>query len=194
MLPELSGQSKMGFENYNYLGKGSSGVFIPTLSFETRNNWHAELRYNYEDVKTVSVYAGKAFFGGKQLTYSITPMAGFASGTFTGLSLAANTDLEWKNIFLSAQSQYSMATRTGSTDFIFSWSELGYCISKNGFAGLALQYTRQEGTSVTEPGLFAGLEFGNLSLPVYVFRPLHAERFWVVGLTYEMNLNKKQKK
>jgi hypothetical protein len=193
MQPELSAQSKMGFENYNYLGQGSDGAIVPMVSFETKNNWHAEIRYNYDEVNTISFYAGKTFSGGKDFAFSITPMAGFAAGDFTGYSLATNIDLEWKNFYASTQSQYSIGAGKEMGSFFFNWSELGYTISKNLFAGLAIQYTLEKGENIKEPGLMAGLSFGNLSLPVYVFQPFGNERYWVVGLTYELNLTRKKK-
>src|ERR1044072_5771641 len=68
---QLSAQSKLGFENYNYWGQQSQGTFVPLIHFETNKNWYAELRYNYEDAQTISFYAGKTFSGGNNLTYSI---------------------------------------------------------------------------------------------------------------------------
>jgi hypothetical protein len=192
MLPDLSAQSKMGFENYNYLGKGS-GSIVPMINFESRNNWHAEVRYNYEDINTVSAFGGKTLSGGKGLSFSITPMAGFSAGTFNGVSFAANTDFEWKNFFLSAQSQQSFGFKANNPGFFFNWSELGYSITDNFYAGTAIQYTRQEGINSTDHGFFAGVEFRNISIPVYLFKP-GKESYWVLGLTYEIQFKTKIKR
>jgi hypothetical protein len=53
-------------------------------------------------------------------------MAGYCIGKFTGLSLATNAEVEWKDFYLSTQTQYSLATKKDIANFFFSWSEAGY--------------------------------------------------------------------
>src|SRR5450432_2320385 len=93
------GQSKIGIENYNYMGRANKNVIVPMIHIETKNNWYAELRYNYEEVQTLSAFLGKTFTGGKSFAYSITPMAGVSVGNFGGLSFAANMEIDWKNFY-----------------------------------------------------------------------------------------------
>ena len=127
-------------------------------------------------------------------------MAGYSTGRFTGLSLAINTDAEWKKIFLSSQTQYSLSIKKNDSliikknadNFFFSWSELGYNFSDHFFAGLAMQYTCQAGENDFKPGFLAGLSFKNLSFPCYVFSPFHPGRYFVLGVNYEFNLSKKK--
>jgi hypothetical protein len=187
-------QSKWMFENYNYIRQPEAASFVPMLHFETANNWYGELRYNYEDVKTVSLFGGRSFNGGKNITYTITPMLGASAGQFAGVTFATNAEIEWKNIFLSAQSQYSKATKTSSSSFFFNWSELGYSIGNNVYAGVALQYTKEQEAAYTEPGLFAGISFKNVSIPFYVFSPFNNSRYFVLGLNVEYNAGKKKNK
>ena len=49
-------QSKWVFENYKYWGQNNISTIVPTVHFETGNKWCGELRYNYEDIETVSVF------------------------------------------------------------------------------------------------------------------------------------------
>jgi hypothetical protein len=189
---KIYAQSKWVFENYNYWGRQTTGIFVPMIHFETKNNWYAEMRYNYEEVQTISFYGGKTFSGGKAITYSITPLAGFATGRFTGISVAVNTEMDWKNFYVSSQSQYSQALKKDSRDFFFSWSEMGYNISRNVFTGLSMQYTRQLGKAEAEPGCMAGINFKNISVPFYVFNPFNSSCYFVLGLNYEYNLKKRK--
>ena len=186
-------QAKTGVENYSLLSRGDNYVWMPVIHYQSKKGIYAELRYNYEELNTVSLYGGKTFAGGKELQFSITPMIGFAVGDFNGVSFATNTEVEWKNIYLSAQSQFSMSTKTGEPDFFFSWSELAYNFSKNIFGGLAIQYTRQQGLNETEPGVVAGVNLKDFSIPVYVFNPFSSKPYFIVGLNYEFNFNGKQK-
>jgi hypothetical protein len=187
-----SAQSKWVFEHYNYIRQAENTVFVPMFHFETGNKWYTELRYNYEDANTVSLFAGKSMSAGNDFSFTVTPMAGYSVGRFTGVSLAANVDVEWKDFYVSTQSQYSLGTRKDVTSFFFNWSEIGYSISDRVFAGVAMQYTLQEGLKSFEPGLLAGLSFKNISFPVYAFSPFNAERYFVIGLNYEYNFKKKR--
>jgi hypothetical protein len=192
MQHNVSAQTKWGFENYNYWGHQTPGVFVPIVHFETKENWYAELRYNYEDIQTLSLYSGKIFAGGHSVQYSVTPMLGLSVGKFTGVSLATNAEAAWKDFYVSSQTQYSMAAKRNATNFFFSWSELGYNVSRNFFTGLASQYTLQTGRNDFEPGFLAGLNFKNVSFPFYVFSPFRAGRYFVLGLNYEYKLKKKE--
>jgi hypothetical protein len=185
--------SKWVIENYNYLGQQGSGVVVPILHFETKRNWYAELRYNYEDNQTLSFFGGKTFKGGNNFGYSITPLTGFSIGRFTGFSIGINSDLEWKGFYVSSQTQQSFGTKKENVDFFFSWSELGYNVTESFFAGVAMQYTRQLDYKSFEPGFVAGLAIKNFTFPVYVFSPFSTGCYFVVGVNYEYYLQKKKK-
>lgn len=123
LLPNKSeAQFKWVIENYNYPGQPGAGAVVPMIHFETRKNWYAELRYNYEDIRTISFFGGKTFKGEKFFEYSITPLVGFSAGTFTGISAGANIGAEWKNFYLSSQTQYCAGTKKDVPDFFFSRS------------------------------------------------------------------------
>lgn len=179
-------------ELYKYIGTGGEGSFQPLAHIRSPNNWYGEIRYNYEDAQTLSLYGGKTFSGSKLVEYSITPMAGYSKGVFTGISLGVNTDAEWKKFYFSAQSQYSISSKTKEDTFLFSWSELGYSITDHFFTGFSLQYTRTICQTDLEPGIVAGICFKNFEMPFYIFKPLRSERYFVLGLSYEFNLGKKK--
>jgi hypothetical protein len=195
---DIQAQEKIGAELYYYYK--TTPAIQPLIHMQSANSWYAELRYNYEDAKTLSLYGGKTFSGGNYIQYTITPMAGLSTGRFTGVSLAFKGDLEWQDLFLSSQTQHSIAIRTNdslaakknASNFSFSWSELGYNFSDHFFAGLAMQYSRQANENDFEPGLLAGLSFNSLSFPCYVFSPFRPGRYFVLGVNYEFNLKKKK--
>jgi hypothetical protein len=187
-------QSKWMFENYNYIKQPGAAAFVPMLHFETKNNWYGELRYNYEDVRTISLFGGRTISGGKSVSYTLTPMFGVSAGQFTGLTSALNIDVEWRDFYVSVESQYSKTLKKDQADFFFNWSELGYSISEHVFTGLAVQYTREQDATYTEPGVFAGFSFGNVSIPFYAFSPFRSDRYFVLGVNVEYNLRKKKNK
>ena len=193
-------QWKAGIEQYVYTHTALSEAIVPVCHLQSADNFYAELRYNYEDIKTLSIYGGKTFSGGNRLRYDITPMAGFSTGRFTGISFAFNADLEWESFFISSQTQYSLtikkkdsiAIKKNAGSFFFSWSELGYNFSRYFFAGLAMQYTRQKGKNDFKPGFLAGLNFKNLSFPFYLFSPFHPDHYFVLGVNYEFSFKREK--
>ena len=191
MQHELSAQSKWVFENYNYWGQPGTTSVVPIIRFEAKNNWHAELRYNYEELQTLSVFGGRTFNAGDQLHIGITPLAGFSAGKFTGISAGVNTDIKWKKMYLSAETQYSAAIKNKEHNFLFTWSELGYNVTSHFFAGVSYQYTGITQTTESNPGLFAGLNWKGFSIPFYVFNPFATGKYFVLGVNYECYLKKK---
>lgn len=183
-------QAKGGVETYNYLNRGKEYAWIPVVHFQTRSKAYMEMRYNYEEMQTFSFLGGKTFTGGSDLLFSITPMAGFSVGKFTGVTFAANAEADWKKIYVSTQSQYSMATKKTMTNFFFNWSELNYYVLRNFFAGLSMQYTRQRNINQVHSGFVAGLDFKGVTIPFYVFNPFQQSRYFVLGFNYEYHLKK----
>lgn len=185
-------QAKSGLENYNQLSGGSDYIWMPIMHYRATNGMYAEFRYNYEETNTVSLFAGKVFEGGENVEFSFVPMLGYSSGNFSGVSFALNSDVEWKKLYFSSQSQFSVGTNKGINNFFFSWSEAGINFSKSFFAGTALQYTYQQKRSEIDPGLVAGVSIKNISIPVYVFKPFNPGNYFIVGLNYEFNFKKRK--
>ncbi|MEI2737932.1 MAG: hypothetical protein V9F01_04015 [Chitinophagaceae bacterium] len=186
-------QAKSGLENYNMLNQQQEYLWMPILHYQAKNGVYTEIRYNYEEVQTLSFYMGKVFSGGENFEFNLTPMLGISTGEFNGISLAINAETEWKNFYLSSQTQYSIATKENNDNFFFSWSELGYSIADKVFAGVAIQYTRQSGVNNLEPGFVGGVEFKNITIPLYVFNPFGNERYFVLGINYEFHFKKKHR-
>ncbi len=186
-------QAKSGVENYNQLNRECEYLWMPIAHYQSAKGLYAELRYNYEDSKTFSFFGGRTFVANKAIDFSLTPMIGLSVGNFKGLSLAANTDIEWKNWYLSSQMQYSLSLSDKFANFYFCWSEAGYNISENFYTGLAVQYTRQEGDNDFQPGFLAGVSFGNVSVPLYVFSPFRPGQYIILGINYEYQLKKRNK-
>lgn len=192
MLSLFCGAQHAGkIEMYRYMANDVPSFLQPSGHFRSSKGWYAEMRYNYEDAQTLSLYGGKNFSGGKDLEYSLTPMIGYSAGKFNGISLAGNIDLDWKGFYFSSQSQASRSVDEREDDFLFTWSELGYSITRHFFAGISTQFTRQAGENLTEAGMLAGLSLGNLEIPLYMFSPFSKSRNFILGVSYEFDLSGK---
>jgi len=185
---ESGAQAKSGLENYSFLGAGRAYSWMPVMHYESARGEYAEVRYNYEEQATVSVFAGKRFSTGQRKVCSFTPMLGFSAGIFSGISPALNAELEWGNLFITAQSQYSFSMGNKDKSFFFNWSEMGYAPVKGFFTGAVVQVTSDREKVLIETGFMAGIEIGKFSIPVYLFNPFGRHRYLMFGINLEYSL------
>ncbi len=178
-------QSGIGLEQYFYFGKSQDVSLVTIGYYQSAHNWYGEVRYNYEERKTMSLYAGKTFYGGKKLSYTVTPMLGVLVGQYNGGSVGTNLDVSYKNFDLLSQVQYIFSKNDRSRNFILNWSELSYQILSFLKSGMVLQQsTVYQSPLKVEAGAFIGLSYKNWELPVYVFSPFSKDRNYVIGISY----------
>lgn len=179
-------QSILNVEKYTSLESGKQLSVMPIVSFETRNKWQAQARYNYEEAQTASLHMGRTFSTQGNVIFHFTPLLGIVAGKLNGLSAGLNTEAECGNFFGSASFQYVRSHRYKEQNFFYNWSEAGYNISDRVYAGLSLQYTGQQGDDYVEPGILAGLNFKNVSFPCYVFNLLRPDTYVVMGISFSI--------
>ena len=187
-------QSEVNFEQYHVVSPGRSYQYMPVLHYQHPKNWYAEARYNYEDLETFSLYLGRAFnVVSNDLNFSFVPMLGGSVGRFNGISTGLNIDMDYNKFFFSSQSQYSKSTNQYGSDFLYSWSEIGYKSLKWLYAGLSVQHTFDRVTgNELQPGVMIGFTFNRFTIPVYTFEPFNSGRNFIVGLTMEWKHTKRK--
>ncbi len=179
-------QSKNGIENYNLLSKQAPYVWMPIVHYRAKKGFYTEARYNYEELRTGSVYMGKSFSKEGNISYTVTPMGGIVFGDFNGGSIALNFDAEYKKYFFSMQTQYTISKDDASKNFYFNWSEVGINATDWLFTGISSQFTKLKNQqSSPEFGVLVGLSIGKLSIPVYIFNPFNNSRNFTVGINAE---------
>jgi hypothetical protein len=185
-------QAKAGLETYSFHRDGQSYVWMPVIHYESGKGTYAEMRYNYEDINTASIFLGKSFHVGSN-RIDVKPMIGISAGHFNGISFALNADAEMGSFFWSCESQFSIASKKSNTNFFFNWSEAGINVTKNLFAGLSYQYTIESSNTESSPGILAGVSFGNITIPFYLFQPFSNNQLLVLGFNYEYKLKNRHK-
>ena len=189
----VKSQSHGGFEQYYYAGRGMSAI-VPKIYYETQHHWYGEVRYNYEQLQTVSFNAGKTFLHKKLLSYSVTPFAGLVLGRLTGETIGLNMKVDYKSWFFSFESQYTFSPKRKATNFFFNWSECGYELNGCIYTGVALQLTRPfEVKSNWQPGVMMALMYKSWTFPVYVFNPAGNNPNFVVGINWEWKYGEERK-
>lgn len=195
VLPLITlAQAKSGVESYNQVVPGKEYTWMPVMHYQSVKGFYLETRYNYEAVKTFSVFSGKVFEKRRgSLTSGFTPMIGLSFGDFNGISAGLKLDLARGQVSFSSEMQYSISLSPGTASFYFNWSEALVDLSDHFFAGLALQFTGESGKALVQPGLVTGLSIGNFCLPVYFFNPFAGNRSLMVGLNYECQMSGRKK-
>ena len=86
---------------------------------------HIEARYNYEDLRTGSVFVGTTGRSGDRVKLEGTAMVGGVFGTVDGVAPALRfTLLAWKIDFF-IEAEYVIHLRATDASFFYAWSELG---------------------------------------------------------------------
>jgi hypothetical protein len=187
MQHNLQAQAKLGIENYNSVSRSEPYLWIPIISRTGANGLHTEMRYNYEERKTGSVYIGRKFGRDSTFSYAFTPMLGWVFGQYNGGSLALNMDLGYKRAYISVQSQYSLSSEGSAGNFFYGWGEVGYEATGWLYAGVSCQLTKpyKEKTE-TEYGMLVGFNIKKMSIPVYVFSPFNDKINFLIGINLEL--------
>ncbi|MEP6677151.1 MAG: hypothetical protein ABJA78_18465 [Ferruginibacter sp.] len=179
-------QSKNGMENYHTVGKATDYNWAAVLHHATKKGLYAEMRYNYEDINTVSIYGGKNFKTGDAIKISVTPMLGLLFGKYKGASFATNFEMVYKKITMSAQLQYTGSKEKRDDNFFYNWSEFIWQPVEWLYGGISVQQTKLYATELkNETGIVVGFEMKKVIIPVYLFGPFTNSRNLMIGLNME---------
>jgi hypothetical protein len=146
--------------------------YTSVVAAADRDALHLEARYNYESIGARSAFVGWTFAGGKQVTWSITPLVGGAWGDIRAFIPALEAAAAWGPFDCYVEAEYvrDNADRTGS--YTYAWSELGWRPAEWLRVGLAAQRTRAYGGERDyQPGPFGQLTWGPVTLGGYWFNP-----------------------
>jgi hypothetical protein len=196
VLTSAHAQSTATVEQYYYTRTaGSEAMMTPMANFTSANNWYGEARYNFDELNTFSLYAGKKFSGDGVLSWEATPLVGGLMGQMTGGSVGMNFGVDYRKIFFASQSQYSFSIENSVDKYFYNWSELGYNATSWLYAGVAVQQTNIYKTiGKLEPGCMLGVSIKNWTIPLYAFNTNGDERYFVLGVNWQWEGKKKKSK
>jgi hypothetical protein len=180
-------QKNFGIDQDYYIYQKHSSSIVPLVYYQTESNWYASFRYNYEEDQTASLQFGKTFSQEGKLSYSITPLAGWLAGKFSGIAIGSMVEIERGKFSFYTEPEYCREFRNKGENFFYNWAELSIHPHRLFYTGLALQTTRTKESFTSEPGLVFAFNLKNFEIPLYLFRsPEHAAYFvvgvhWAVG-------------
>ncbi len=154
-----------------YIIAGEDGYASPT--FTADHKWlHLEARYNYENIRTASLWAGYNFSWGKTWQFAVTPMIGGVFGLTNGIAPGCEASVEWKKLTLSIDNEYVFDTTTKSGNFYYTWPQFTYQALDWLKIGLVAERTRAFQTKLdVQRGFFVGFTRKKLEFTTYVFNP-----------------------
>jgi hypothetical protein len=169
-----------------YLVQNGRDYVNPNLVAD-RGWLHLEARYNYEAIKTGSLWLGYNFSFGKKLAFEVTPMFGGVFGDITGIAPGYTISISYEPIEFSTQGEYFFDAGNRSENFFYSWSELS-CAPVTWFrAGVVIERTKAFGsTSDIRPGPLVGFKYKKVDFTTYWLSPGSPDAAFIftVGLNF----------
>lgn len=160
-------------------------VFLP-IFIADKGNLHLEARYNYEDLKTFSGWAGYNFFGGDEFEYFLTPMIGAAIGRTDGIAPGLEFTLSYAGFELYSESEYLFDFESSEYNFFYNWTDLTYSPLDWIWFGISGQITKVNETELeTDRGLILGAEYRNFEITGYFYNPFTDDYFFMLALNKE---------
>jgi len=146
-----------------------SSYFSP-IFYADRGTLHLEARYNYEDRETGSVFLGRNFEFGENVTFTAVPMVGLVLGSTMGVAPGAEVGMSWRRLELYAESEYVIDVEESSDSFLYTWLEATVAPVDWLRVGLVAQRTRTYETGLdVQRGLLVELSRGRLSFGFHWF-------------------------
>ncbi len=166
-----------------------SSYFSP-IFYADRGALHLEARYNYEDRETGSVFIGRTFEVGENVTLTAVPLFGVVLGNTMGVAPGAEVGISWRRLELYAESEYvfDLEANEGSDEsFFYTWVEATVAPVDWLRFGLVSQRTRTYETGLDiQRGLLIELSHGNLSFGFHWFNPDRKEdQIFAYAMGYE---------
>ena len=147
---------------------------------------HLEVRYNYEDLRTASVWVGYTFEGGSTLSWELTPMLGGVFGATNGTAPGFKGSLTWWKLDFYTEGEYVFDAGDSSDSYFYNWSELGVTPVDGLRCGMVTQRTRvYEMGRYIQRGPFVGVAYRSLEATAYLLDADRGKPIVVVAATVE---------
>jgi len=154
-----------------YLAQHSRDYANP--NFTADHDWlHLEARYNYEALKTGSLWLGYNFSVGTKLTLEATPMIGGVFGDITGIAPGYAISISYEPIEFFTQGEYFFDSAIHAGDFFYSWSELSYAPASWCKVGVVVDRTKAFGSNIDiRRGPLVGFKYKKVDFTTYWLSP-----------------------
>jgi hypothetical protein len=154
------------------------GYFVPDEQgyadpiFTADHRWlHLEARYNYEDLRTGSLWLGYNFnLNPKKIDITLTPMIGGVFGRTNGIAPGCEASLTYEKLNFWVTNEYVFDIGDKSASYFYTWPQVTYSPFDWLHVGLVAQRT-QAIQSDTQGGFLFGLSHKNTEFTSYILDP-----------------------
>jgi hypothetical protein len=156
---------------YGYFVPAETDYPQPTVSVDWRF-LHFEARYNYEDMRTASLWTGYTLRVGDEVTFELTLMLGGAFGGSNGIAPGYLMTLSYWRLELYTEGEYLFDFAAKDDWFYYTWSQLSVSPLDQLRVGIVVQRTRAYETELElQRGFLIGFDYEMLALTFHVFNP-----------------------
>ncbi len=159
----------------------------PTITvLADHSSIHIESRYNYEDINSLSVFAGWNFEKQyNKLDISVTPMAGAVVGHTNGILPGLEFNASYKRFTLYSENEYMLDFKGRENYFFYSWTQLSAQTLKNIQVGVLAQSLRWYKTKFDiQRGIYAEYNIGSFTFDAYYFNLFTSSDFAIVSACF----------
>jgi len=156
--------------------------YLLPIFYADYDRLHLEARYNYEDFRSLSFFAGRNFGIGKELQLEVIPMLGGVIGNTFGVIPALEVDLAYWDLELYSEAEYIFDLQDSRGNFFYNWAELSYYPLDWLQLGITSQQTREKSNDwLVENGLVGGFSYSDYSALIYFFNPGGDDLFCIIS-------------
>jgi hypothetical protein len=179
---QVSAFWKFSTEVYFYYLPEEDFYTMPIISSD-HGQLHLEARYNYEDSRSLSFFAGRTFSIGEKLQLEVIPMMGGVVGNTLGIIPALEFDLAYWNLEFYSEAEYVYDLQDDQNNYFYNWTELN-CYPLDWLQlGVTSQQTREvEADWSIENGILTGVNHSDYSGVFYLFNPGRSDPFYIFSL------------
>jgi len=173
---------KWSFSANNYYYNVPEDNTLTFIGIADHKKLHLEVRYNYEDDRTASAFAGWRFAANGEVELEVLPMLGIVFGNTNGVAPGLELSALFRKFDFYSESEYVFDFSTKENNFLYTWGELAINI-KSFRTGLSWQRTVLYHTDYDiQHGVLAEYTFGRLTTGAYYFNPFSNADFVVISL------------
>jgi hypothetical protein len=162
-------------------------TYFSPIFYADRGALHLEARYNYEGLDTGSVFVGRTFETGENVTLTAIPMVGLVAGSTTGIAPGAEIEVAWRKLAIYAESEYVIDLEESDASFLYTWLEATVAPTDWLRFGIVSQRTRAYETGLDiQRGLLVELSHRDVSFGFHWFNPERSEdQVFAYAVSYE---------
>jgi hypothetical protein len=168
---------------YYYFIPEENNVFT-LISYADHKKLHLEARYNYEDEKTLSLFAGWRFQTNGKVQFGATPMVGLAVGNTKGLVPGIELEMRYWKLDYYSETEAVVDFSAKQYEFFYLWGELGFNPIESFRTGAVIQKTKLYQSEIEiQKGIFAQYNFSKLTAGTYYFNPFSNNNFLILSIS-----------